>query len=274
MLRRFVFLFSLAASLAACQAPPETSARPTRPAAATAVPPDSTATPPPLPDSLALTPVAPLPDLPDTLRQAIRALHAALGPAAADLRPAVFEQACVGYLSLRPGSPRRSGPLAVADLDLPNTAERLWVIDLPSAQVLHHSRVAHGRGSGHLRAVRFSNVRKSACSALGFYRTGESYDGRHGYSRYLHGLDPGQNSAAFSRYIVLHSATYVSPAFVATHGHLGYSRGCPALPPAQAGAIIRALPAGSTLLLSGPGLRSQWLDGAAAARRFAARGWR
>ena len=271
MLQRFLFSLLSLAFLTACQAPPESR---TQPAAAIAIAADSVVARPALPDSLALTPVPPLPDLPDTLRHAIQALYTTLGPAAAALRPAVFEQACVGYLALRAKGYARPNHLAVADLDLPNTAERLWVLDLAHAQVLHHSRVAHGRGSGHLRAVRFSNVQKSACSSLGFYRTGASYDGLHGYSRYLHGLDPGQNALALDRYIVLHAADYVSPAYVAAHGHLGYSRGCPALPPGQYKAIIRALPAGSVLVLSGPGLRSQWLDGATAGRQFAARGWR
>jgi hypothetical protein len=225
----------------------------------------------PLPDSLQPTPVPPVAGVPDTLHQVIAQLHAALGPAAAELRPAVLEQACVGYLTLRRGRP---GVLAVADMDLPNTTERLWVIDLQQAKVLHRSLVAHGRGSGHLRARRFSNLEKSACTSLGFYRTAGSYGGIHGYSRRLLGLDKGQNANAFDRYVVLHAADYASPAYVQQYGHLGYSRGCPALPPAQYKQIISTLQAGSLLLVSGPGLASRWLDGAAAGRRFAQRGWR
>lgn len=228
----------------------------------------------PVPDSLVLTPVPVLPAVPDTLRQAIRRLHVALGPAAAELRPEVLEQACVGYLTLHPtGRIERAGLLAVADMDLPNTTERLWVVDLRRARVLHRSLVAHGRGSGHLRARRFSNTEKSACTSLGFYRTAGTYEGIHGYSRRLDGLDKGQNANAFDRYIVLHAAVYASPAYVREHGHLGYSRGCPALPPAQYQAIIASVRVGSMLLLSGPGLASRWLDGRAAGRRFLARGW-
>ena len=231
--------------------------------------------PAPLPDSLRLTPVPAVADVPDTLRQAIGQLHQALGPAAADLRPTVLEQACVGYLTLHPtGRIERAGLLAVADMDLPNTTERLWVIDLSHARVLHRSLVAHGRSSGHLRAHRFSNREHSACTSLGFYRTSGTYGGLHGYSRRLEGLDKGQNTNVFDRYIVLHAADYASPAYVQAHGHLGYSRGCPALPPAQYRAIISTVQAGSMLLLSGPGLASRWLDGPAAGRRFARRGWR
>ena len=229
----------------------------------------------PLPDSLRPTPVPVLAAVPDTLRQTIQALHMALGPAAAELRPAVLEQACVGYLTLHPtGRIERAGLLAVADMDLPNTTERLWVIDLQHARVLHRSLVAHGEGSGQLRARRFSNEEKSACTSLGFYRTAGTYDGIHGYSRRIEGLDKGQNSHAFDRYVVLHAADYASPKYVRQYGHLGYSRGCPALPPEQFKDIIATLRVGSMLLLSGPGLHSRWLDGPAAGRRFLQRGWR
>ena len=229
----------------------------------------------PVPDSLRPTPVRPVAAVPDTLRQAIRQLHTALGPAAAALRPEVLEQACVGYLTLHPtGRIERAGLLAVADMDLPNTAERLWVIDLKAAKVLHRSLVAHGAGSGHLRARRFSNQESSACTSLGFYRTAGTYDGIHGSSRRIEGLDKGQNANAFDRYVVLHAADYVSPKYVRQYGHLGYSRGCPALPPEQFKDIIATLRVGSLLLVSGPGLASRWLDGGAAGRRFLQRGWR
>ena len=257
-------------ALAGCQSAQSSSALPCQtPVAAVAQ------AAPAVPDSLRLTPVPAVAALPDTLRQAIAQLRTDLGPAAAELRPEVLAQACVGYLTLHPtGRIERGGLLAVADMDLPNTTERLWVIDLQQRKVLHRSLVAHGQGSGHLRARRFSNAEKSACTSLGFYRTSGTYGGIHGYSRRLMGLDKGQNANAFDRYVVLHAADYASPDYVRQHGHLGYSRGCPALPPAQYKQIISALPAGSLLLLSGPGLASRWLDGPAAGRRFARRGWR
>jgi hypothetical protein len=250
------------------------AAAPLVPAGASVAP--ATPTPAaPLPDSLRLTPLPALVAVPDTLHRAIQQLHAALGPAAAALRPEVLEQACVGYLTLHPtGRIERASVLAVADMDLPNTTERLWVIDLKNAQVLHRSLVAHGEGSGHLRARRFSNQESSACTSLGFYRTGATYDGIHGYSRRIEGLDKGQNANAFDRYVVLHAADYASPKYVQQHGHLGYSRGCPALPPEQFKDIIATLRVGSMLLVSGPGIKSRWLDGGAAGRRFLQRGWR
>jgi hypothetical protein len=257
-------------ALAGCQ-----SAQSSSPLAPKILAPAAQAPAPTVPDSLRLTPVPAVAEVPDTLRQAIAQLRADLGPAADSLRLEVLAQACVGYLTLHPsGRIEQGGRLAVADMDLPNTTERLWVIDLQQRKVLHRSLVAHGRGSGHLRARRFSNLAKSACTSLGFYRTSGTYGGRHGYSRRLLGLDKGQNANAASRYVVLHAADYAGPKYVRQHGHLGYSRGCPALPPGQYKQIISALPAGSLLLLSGPGLASRWLDGAAAGRRFAQRGWR
>jgi hypothetical protein len=238
------------------------------------VPVDSSGHPMSVPDSLALTPVPTLPNVPDTLRRTIRRLHAALGPEAADLRPEVLEQACVGYLTLHPtGRIERAGLLAVADMDLPNTTPRLWVLDLKNARVLHHSLVAHGQGSGRLRARRFSNKESSECTSLGFYRTADTYDGIHGYSRRIEGLDKGQNSSAYNRYVVLHAADYASPKYIAQHGQLGLSQGCPALPPEQFKAIIASVRVGSMLLISGPGLHSRWLDGPAAGRQFMRRGW-
>ncbi|WP_190242455.1 murein L,D-transpeptidase catalytic domain family protein [Hymenobacter lapidiphilus] len=190
-------------------------------------------------DSLAPTPLVPLPDVPPELRAAVAELRGRLGPEAAALRPEVLERACVGYLNLRQaGRISRPGILAVADMDLPSSEPRLWVLDLRAGQVLHRSPVAHGRGSGDLRARRFSNTIKSACTSLGFYRTQDTYRGKHGLSRRLRGLDAGQNDNALRRYVVLHSADYVSAAYLERHGQAGNSRGCPALPPDQYRAIM------------------------------------
>ncbi|GAB3234165.1 hypothetical protein GCM10027346_22800 [Hymenobacter seoulensis] len=227
-----------------------------------------------LPDSLRLTPVSPLAGLPDSVHLAVQALHSRLGEAAAGLRLEVLERACVGYLNLRKtGKVSQPGILAVVDMDLPSTQKRFWVLDLRAGQVLQHSHVAHGRGSGKLRARRFSNVMKSACTSLGFYRTQDTYQGSHGLSRRLRGLDPGLNDNAQRRYVVLHAADYVSQEYLQRNGQLGYSRGCPALPPDQYRAIIRTVGEGACLYLSGPGLESKWLDGAVAATRFQAHGW-
>ena len=242
---------------------------------ATATLPDSAGTATELPDSLRLTPIALLPGVSDSLHQQIQALHASLGPEAADLRLEVLERACVGYLNLRKtGRVSKPGVLAVADMDLPSSEKRLWIVDLKAGQVLHRSHVAHGEGSGHLRARRFSNVMRSECTSLGFYRTQDTYQGKHGLSRRLRGLDVGQNDNALRRYVVLHAADYVSKQHLARYGQVGYSRGCPALPPDQYRAIINTVGEGGCLYISGPGLESKWLDATVAAQQLATRGWR
>ncbi|WP_426493173.1 murein L,D-transpeptidase catalytic domain family protein [Hymenobacter sp. 102] len=273
--RRYVLGFFLGTAAAGCQSSAGEVAATRLPiAAARVTAPDSVAAPA-LPDSLRLTPLAPLAAVPDSLHRAVQQLHAQLGLEAAQLRPEVLERACVGYLTLRKaGKISQPGILAVADMDLPSSEKRLWVLDLRKAEVLQNSHVAHGRGSGHLRARRFSNVLKSACTALGFYRTQDTYQGKHGLSRRLRGLDAGQNDNALRRYVVLHAADYVSQQHLQRHGQAGNSRGCPALPPDQYRAIIRTVGEGGCLYLSGPGLESKWLNPAVAAQQLAARGWR
>lgn len=260
--------------MASCQTSAgETTVAAAPPAIGATTPPDSVSTTVAT-DSLLPTPMPFLADVPAELHQELQRLHSGLGAEASSLRLEVLERACVGYLNLRKaGRVTRPGILAVADMDLPSSEKRLWVIDLKAGQVLHRSHVAHGRGSGKLRAERFSNVMRSECTAMGFYRTQDTYQGKHGLSRRLRGLDAGQNDNALRRYVVLHAADYVSKQHLARHGQAGYSRGCPALPPDQYRAIINTVGEGGCLYLSGPGLESKWLDAAVAAEQLAVRGW-
>ncbi|WP_165903555.1 murein L,D-transpeptidase catalytic domain family protein [Hymenobacter gummosus] len=268
--------------LTGCQSPAPGQAPTVASAVAPAAGPDPVPAAPPrplvakwlphLPDSLQPGPVAALPGVPDSVHSAMQALQQQLGPAAATLRPAVLERAVLGYRELRrQGELRGPQVLAVADMELPSSEPRLWVIDLKRQQLLLHSHVTHGRGSGGLRARRFSDRLKSACTALGFYRTGETYQGKHGLSRRLHGLDKGQNGHALRRYVVLHAADYASAAYLQQHGQLGNSRGCPALPPDKYRAVIGSLAAGSCLFIYAPeaAYTSVWLpaDSAPLARR-------
>ena len=98
-------------------------------------------------------------------------------------------------------------------------------------------------------ATKFSNNKGSNQSSLGLYRTGESYQGKHGYSLRLDGLEKGFNDNARIRAVVMHSASYVSESFIKRHGRLGRSWGCPAVPVEISEEIIDLIKGGSCLYI-------------------------
>jgi hypothetical protein len=149
--------------------------------------------------------------------------------------------------------------LTVIDYSLPSTERRLWVVDLASGQALFHELVAHGRGSGDNFAVTFSNIEGSKQSSLGLFRTGETYEGIHGYSLRLTGLEPGVNDRAEARAIVIHGADYVTPEFAEQNGRLGRSWGCPALDPRVSRRIIDTIKGGTAVFVYYPD--DVWLSG-------------
>jgi hypothetical protein len=128
--------------------------------------------------------------------------------------------------------------LTVIDYSLPSSQPRLWVFDLRSGQLLFKELVAHGRNSGVAEATRFSDAMGSRQSSLGLFRTADTYVGQNGYSLRLDGLEPGFNSQARARAIVMHGAKYVDPATADANGRVGRSWGCPALRQAIARQLI------------------------------------
>jgi len=177
----------------------------------------------------------------------------------------VYREALMGYytLSQRGQIGRNQQTLTIIDFERPSSQKRLWVIDLKKQTVLFNTLVAHGKNSGGNIAQTFSNREGSEMSSLGFYVTGQTYQGKHGLSLKLNGQDPGYNTNAASRAVVVHGADYVSEEFVRQHGRLGRSQGCPALPVNQSPAIIRAIQGGSVIFAHGPNdvpYRSAWLE--------------
>ena len=143
----------------------------------------------------------------------------------------VFEKAVTGYYKLKRSEQLGDkNLLTIIDFSLSSKKRRLWIIDLQKKTILEHSLVAHGKNTGEEFAGQFSNKPKSYKSSLGFYITGETYNGKHGLSLYLHGVEEGINDNALSRSIVVHGAKYVSFDFINKYGRLGRSFGCPALP--------------------------------------------
>jgi len=147
--------------------------------------------------------------------------------------------------------------LTLIDYSLPSSMRRLWVIDPVRAQVRFHELVAHGRNSGDVSPVRFSNEPGSLQSSLGLFRTAETYYGRHGYSLRLDGLEPGVNDQARERAIVMHGAEYVTEKVVSYFGRVGRSWGCPAVDTAIHRQLIDAIRGGTALFAYYPD--ADWL---------------
>ncbi|UOQ95927.1 murein L,D-transpeptidase catalytic domain family protein [Hymenobacter sp. 5317J-9] len=202
-------------------------------------------------------------------------LYAKLGLSSTGLPLTVFREGLVGYYNLRPAGKRASAPpvLTLIDFSRSSQQKRLWVIDVEKAKVLFHTLVAHGKASGADVPLAFSDRNGSEMSSLGFYRTAPTtYTGKHGLSLKIKGLDPGFNTNAESRAVVVHGAEYVCEDFVKAHGRLGRSQGCPALPVAETAAIVKTIKGGSVLYLHGParaGYRSRWLNLDTAVAAFA-----
>jgi hypothetical protein len=200
--------------------------------------------------------------------QTLRTTYNALGAEQEGLKFETFAKAMTGYLNLRQAGKLTESKqlLTVVDFDLPSTEKRLWVLDLAKNEILFHTLVAHGHNSGEDEATSFSNTDQSNMSSLGFYATGSEYEGKHGHSLRLEGLDEGFNTNAAARSVVMHGADYVSEDFIKQNGRLGRSLGCPALPLDQYAQIIDAVNGGTCLFLnkSNAGYSSRYLSQEAA----------
>ncbi|MFY0601597.1 MAG: murein L,D-transpeptidase catalytic domain family protein [Cyclobacteriaceae bacterium] len=142
--------------------------------------------------------------------------------------------------------------LVIIDFTKPSDQKRFYIFDLTKEKIVHSDHVAHGKNSGLTYANSFSNQRHSNSSSLGFYRTAETYRGKHGLSLRLDGLETGINHNARERAIVMHSAKYANPDFIEKYGRLGRSFGCPALPEKDYSRIIDLIKEGSLLFIYHP----------------------
>lgn len=105
---------------------------------------------------------------------------------------------------------------------------RMYELDVISGEArMFHT--AHGVGSDPFHsgyAHGFSNIMDSNASSLGAYRTsGQGWGMRHGDNVLLDGLEES-NNAARDRAIIVHSADYCEPEWLAREGKLGRSFGC------------------------------------------------
>lgn len=158
----------------------------------------------------------------------------------------VFKCAIDGYNSIDASNKKL---LSIIDYSKPSNEKRFFIIDVENRKLLYTTLVAHGKKSGYVNATLFSNKYGSHKSSLGFFRTGNSYNGKRGYSLQLDGLEKGINDNARSRGIVIHGANYVSDNIANGNGVIGRSWGCPAVSKKLSKEIINLLKGGTLLFI-------------------------
>ncbi|MFT5513743.1 MAG: hypothetical protein ACI8SE_002152 [Bacteroidia bacterium] len=180
-------------------------------------------------------------------------LYTQFGLEESKLNKVVFKKALKGYLYLRYTNELSNTQfLSVLDFSKQSSQKRLWVLDINSKLVVFNELVAHGKYSGDKYAQSFSNKSNSKKSSLGFYVTGQPYNGKHRYSLKLRGLEPGFNSNAFARGIVVHGANYVSEEIAEAQQSVGRSFGCPAVANDVNEYIVDLIQGGSCMFIYHP----------------------
>jgi hypothetical protein len=171
-----------------------------------------------------------------------------------------FNTALEGFYTLKDKGLIEKNILTLIDFSLSSNSKRLWVIDLEKNIVLFQTLVAHGKNTGEEFAQEFSNQAESYKSSLGFYATGEIYNGKHGMSLKLDGLIKGLNDKARERAVVIHGADYVSESFIKQNKRLGRSQGCPAIPVEMNEKIISVIKNKSCLFIYHPSKKQELLS--------------
>jgi len=169
-------------------------------------------------------------------------------PLAGDIAPALLPRA-LAALDAHRGRIADRNVVGLVDFSVPSRQPRLHIVDVAGGKVVSSHLVAHGRGSDPANsgfAERFSNRMGSEASSNGSFVVGETYQGKHGRSRRLIGLDH-DNDQAEARGIVIHSAAYVCSDFAAQYGRVGRSEGCFAVGPGDIGAVLDVLGPGRLL---------------------------
>jgi hypothetical protein len=191
-----------------------------------------------------------LPELTAAERAAIVHRYDALDPT--DAIPRGLLEDAIVYLDVNRAHIPKTQYMVVVDLSLFSGMDRFWLLDLTTGAVEAH-KVAHGDGSDPDNdgfATLFGNVEGSHMSSLGFYLTGEIYNGTHVHSMKLDGLsvDASPNGMANTnvrdRLIVVHEATYVDDA---NPDQQGRSNGCLALDPSIEVGVVDKIHDGSLI---------------------------
>jgi hypothetical protein len=182
-----------------------------------------------------------LPSLSDADRAAIVHKYDHLDPD--DVVPRGLLEDAMVYYDVNLAMIPKHAYFVVVDFSLYSGKDRFWMVDLATGAVETH-KVAHGSGSdpdNNGYATLFSNTSGSYMSSLGFYLTGEIYDGTHPHSMRLDGLSPDgspnnmANTNVRDRLVVVHEASYVDDGNTSQQGR---SNGCLALDPSIEASVV------------------------------------
>ncbi len=173
------------------------------------------------------------------------------------INPRVLQLALKAHQKANAMGVAKKSTMTIIDYSLPSTARRMWVVDMNKNKVIYNTLVAHGSGSGGNVAQHFSDKPGSLQTSLGVFVTGKTYQGKHGLSLTLHGLEQGINGNAERRKIVVHGANYVNDNMAKNLGRLGRSWGCPALDTRLSTPIINTIKEGSLVFAYYPD--DKWL---------------
>jgi hypothetical protein len=136
----------------------------------------------------------------------------------------------ISALRYKLGRIPKKGTLIIVDFSQASQTKRLEVINLGTGRIILRGRIAHGKNSGGVYASELSNTIGSLQSSAGLFSIGDSFNGEHGASLRLRGLDPHLNGNAEKRGIIIHSGDYVSLRSVIANWReafrLGRSEGC------------------------------------------------
>lgn len=161
----------------------------------------------------------------------IKELYNELNAAQYDLSFTAFRYAYIGYQTIKKQHRLNNKELfSIIDFTKDCNSKRFYTIDLEKMKIVYYTYVAHGKKSGERMATSFSDAVESNKSSIGFYITGNTYNGGNGYSLILHGDEKGYNSNLAKRSVVVHAADYANEDYIARNGRMGRSLGCPALP--------------------------------------------
>jgi L,D-transpeptidase catalytic domain len=175
---------------------------------------------------------------------ATRSLAQPAGPL--DRAPILLAQCKAAIVKFKPA---RTDKAIVCDYSQPSNNKRLYIFNFVDGTVTTHL-VSHGRGSDRADTWTprgFNGVEGSNTSLVGAMVGAERYQGDHGLSLRLDGVEPA-SILARPREIVVHTAPYMEADFIASNKRPGRSLGCFVVQAAVLEEVIATLENGGLLL--------------------------